>query len=359
MQPDERLEQQLAAAGKRARSGSEPDAAFTLDLRDRLMGEYRMPVPEPAPTPARGRFGLPRQLRLAPLALAAVLAVATVVGAAELYVAFVAAPERSPSASAQPSAVPTPSATSLPTPEPTSTPDPTPEPTSTPEPTRKPTPEPTPMPTAPPTPMPTPAPTPPPVGALELGAIGCDGGVVLDWSVFEGKRFDHYRLLRSGTSSGAGQPLEGSWSAYAEKTSAYDASGTAGWTYWYRAAAYAADGSLLARSPAIAAIADSRAALGELLVGAVAEGTKVKWTPYGGPGDCFTYYKVVWSLENQKPSYLAGDPAVAVGGQSSNMTVLTELESGKTYYLRVQVLRATDLGSFVVANSDVVEYAVP
>jgi hypothetical protein len=99
--------------------------------------------------------------------------------------------------------------------------------------------------------------------------------------------------------------------------------------------------------------------MGALQVGPVAEGTKVKWTPFGGSAACFTYYKVVWSLDNPQPSYLAGDPAVAVGDQSSNSAVLDALESGKTYYLRVQVLRATDLGSFVVAQSDVFTYPVP
>jgi hypothetical protein len=235
------------------------------------------------------------------------------------------------------------------------------EPSARPRPDRtpKPTPAPTAQPTPQPTPVPTAKPTPTPIGALELGTTGCPGGVVLDWSPYEGSGFDHYLLLRAGSPWADGHVLDGSWSGYREKTTGYDASGGAGQTYWYRAAAYRANGTLLARSPAVSAAAAPVASLGAVQVGPVAEGTKVKWTPFGGSGGCFTYYKVVWSLENPQPSYLAGDPAVAVTDQELNLTVLDALESGKTYYLRVQVLRATDLGSFVVAQSDVFTYPVP
>ncbi|MGH2457172.1 MAG: hypothetical protein ACRDHD_13055, partial [Candidatus Limnocylindria bacterium] len=112
---DRDLELDLAAAGERARSSlgheAAPDRAFAGSLRDRLLGAYPTPLaappaapepdhaPEPdsAPEPRRWTFSLPRQLRLAPLALAAVLAVATVAGARELYVAFLApTPEATP-----------------------------------------------------------------------------------------------------------------------------------------------------------------------------------------------------------------------------------------------------------------------
>jgi hypothetical protein len=41
------------------------------------------------------------------------------------------------------------------------------------------------------------------------------------------------------------------------------------------------------------------------------------------------------------------------------MTVLADLKPATTYDLRVQVLRSTHTGSFVVAESDVTEYTVP
>ena len=109
----------------------------------------------------------------------------------------------------------------------------------------------------------------------------------------------------------------------------------------------------------IKALARQVASLGALQVGSVEGGTKVRWSPYGGASACFTYYKVVYSLENPKPSYLGGDPAVAVSGQESDRVVLTELEPGKTYYLRVQVIRSTHMGSFVVAQSKVTQHTVP
>lgn len=46
-------------------------------------------------------------------------------------------------------------------------------------------------------------------------------------------------------------------------------------------------------------------------------------------------------------------------GQESNMTVLADLEAATTYYLRVQVLRSTHTGSFVVAESGVATYTTP
>ncbi|HEX6127607.1 MAG TPA: hypothetical protein VF071_01145, partial [Candidatus Limnocylindria bacterium] len=130
MQPDERLEQQLSAAGDRARSASQPGARFTLSLREQLMAGYPPPtaeVPSLAPvagSPRRGWFGLPRPVRVAPLAFAAVLAVATVVGARELYVALVAEPSATPSPSVLPSAAATPQPSEKPTPEPTAEPTP-------------------------------------------------------------------------------------------------------------------------------------------------------------------------------------------------------------------------------------------
>ena len=119
MQPDDRLEQQLAAAGERARSAEPafPDAVFAVRTRESLLTQYA--APEPA-EPRRRWFALPRPMRAAPLALAAVLAVATVVGARELYVAFVAPPDPSPTPmpSAPASVHPSPSATLEPTAEP-------------------------------------------------------------------------------------------------------------------------------------------------------------------------------------------------------------------------------------------------
>ncbi|HSM38361.1 MAG TPA: fibronectin type III domain-containing protein, partial [Candidatus Limnocylindrales bacterium] len=155
--------------------------------------------------------------------------------------------------------------------------------------------------------------------------------------------------------------FETSYTTHVEKTSAYDVSGEAGVKYFYRAMAFDGSDRVIGASSVVSATAKPIKALGPTTVGAVAEGTKVQWNPYGGLSACFSYYKVVWSLENPEPSYLGGDPAVPVEGQASNRAVLSadQLKPGKTYYIRVQAIRSTALGAFVVAQSTVKTYAVP
>jgi outer membrane biosynthesis protein TonB len=379
MRPDEQLEQRLSAAGDRARSTRtpQPDPAFAASLRDRLMSAYPAPAPvgEPGEAGERRRFGwlvLPRQLRFAPLALAAVLAFATVVGARELYVALVTAPEPSPSAA--PTAVPTLEASPRPTPVATERPtaSPTTEPTvvPTPEPTPEPTPKPTPRPTVKAAPEPTAAPTPVPIGDMSLAALSCNGGTVLQWSGFEGSSFGAYVTLRSTSSTipvayppqGGASALDTASSENAGKRTGQDASGAAGTTYAYRTLALSTDGKVLAASPVVTAKAKAVASLGTPVIGpAEAGATSVAWAPYGGPGDCFSFYKVVWSVENPEPSYLTGSPAVGLESQAASSVVLSgeQLVPGQAYYVRVQVIRVTDTGKFVVAQSAVATYLVP
>jgi hypothetical protein len=86
------------------------------------------------------------------------------------------------------------------------------------------------------------------------------------------------------------------------------------------------------------------------------------WTAYAGPGACFTYYKVVYSETNPSPSYLGGDPYLAAIGDPATDRYVAGPEAlipDHTYYLRVQVIRATDLGGFLVAQTDVTLYTVP
>ena len=376
MQPDDRLEQQLSAAGDRARDTAAPDRAFATSLRDRLMSQY------PAPAADRGAdrgeeqqprrrwpFALPRQLRLAPLALAAVLGIATVAGAGQLYVALTSpdatpTPLPSPVATTSASLEPTPESTARPTPEPTAEP--------TPSVTPAPTPEPTAVPTAKPTPQPTPQPTPIPIGSLNLAAVGCNGGVVLGWSIYDDPRFNHYLTLRSTSASiplayppqgGAVDP-GGTYGEWLEKTSAVDPGASVGVTSWYRTMAFDADDRVIAASDVVSAVAKPVKALGALSVGpAAVEGTQLTWTPYGGLPDCFSYYKVVYSETNPSPSY-GTDPYLAVvEGQATSSVVVASgadgLLSGHIYYLRVQAVRSTALGWIVTAQTDVTTYAVP
>ena len=69
---------------------------------------------------------------------------------------------------------------------------------------------------------------------------------------------------------------------------------------------------MIAASPVKASAASSVKALGELGVGPDETGTRFDWSPYSGPEGCFSTYKLVYSAEDETPSYLEGAPA-AVG----------------------------------------------
>jgi hypothetical protein len=364
MRPDDRLdfsehselERELAAAGDRARRdlAARPDPAFAASLRDQLVS-----------TPARRTWWSQRTFRAAPLALGAVLMVAAVVGARELLVAVAdqPSPTPAPSQAASDSADATPSVT-----DPFVFPDPTATPTvaTSPAPTAVPTPEPT----APPTPEPDP--TPEPIGSMTLEAIGCPGGVVLEWSAWESEDFNHYTTLRNGSSSippayppqgGAVDP-GGTYTTEPGKTSAVDGEVSPEQTYYYRAMAFDASDRVIAASSVVAAVPGAMKSLGELAVGPVAEGqTKFRWTPFVSSGACFSFYKIVYSEEDPTPSYLEGAPHLAaVESQGADRFILSaesDLKPGHTYHFRVQALRFAHLGLFVVAQSSVATYTKP
>ncbi len=206
---------------------------------------------------------------------------------------------------------------------------------------------------------------------MDLTATGCDGGVVLEWSPYEGDFFNHYTTLRNTTSSipkayppqgGAVDP-GGTYTTNSGKTSAVDTGVAAGTTYYYRAMAFDADDGVIGASSVVSAVAAPVASLGTLGAAPdLVEGTDLTWTPYGGGEACFTWYKLVYSETNATPSYLDGDPyLVAISNQATGSYVASpaELLSGHTYYLRVQAIRGTDLGLFVAAESDVTTYLVP
>lgn len=267
---------------------------------------------------------------------------------------------------------PTPRQSPISTPEPTRSLDPTaaptPEPTAepTPAPTPKPTPKPTPRPTPRPTPKPTPKPT-PGIGTLGLTLSGCPGAVVVDWTAYAGDAFDHYTVLRSTSSTiplayppqAGSVALDGSFTKNVELTSTADPEADPGVTYYYRAMAFDAADRVIAASPVKAGAASSVKALGELGVGPEELGTRFDWSPYSGPEACFSLYKLVYSAEDDTPSYLEGAAAAWAGENPAAGTALVgELPSG-AYWFRIQVIRGTDLGKFVVAQSTPTAYTVP
>ena len=91
-----------------------------------------------------------------------------------------------------------------------------------------------------------------------------------------------------------------------------------------------------------------------------AGGTAFSWSPFSGNGACFTWYKLVASTTNPNPSYVGGDGYIwYTGNQDETSTVVPDLVSGTTYYLRVEAVKSTALGLFVAGQTDVATYTVP
>jgi hypothetical protein len=237
-------------------------------------------------------------------------------------------------------------------------------------PTAKPTPTPRPRPTPTPTPKPGPTPTPTPsLPSLSLTVTACHGGVLIDWSKYTGDGFNHYTTLRNSSSTipKAYPPQEGavdfgtSYTTQVGKTDAYDASVDGGSTYYYRAMAFDGEDRVIAASAVKSVTAKGVKPLGELAVGGSAGAVTLDWTPYGGPGSCFSWYKIAWSKTNPEPSYLEGDGYLAAieDQGAGSFTDVDTLVSGETYHIRVQALRSTSTGTFLVAETGAATYTVP
>lgn len=261
-------------------------------------------------------------------------------------------------------ATPRPSMTRGPVASPDPSIGPAPEPTPTIEPAPSPTPRATPNPTPRPTPKPTPAPT---LGSMGLATLSCPGGVTLDWTIPAIAGVHHVQVLRgsSGEIPVAWPPgsgivaFDGGYSADTGKTSGFDvreASGSA----WYRAVAYSAQDKPLAASDSRGVSAIGAASLGNLGVSGSTPGSlDFAWTPLGAAGDCFSTYKIVKAAD-PSPSYLTGATAIAaIGDQSASGSTVSGLPSGSTYWFRVEAIRITSLGKFVVGGSTAVQATIP
>ena len=198
-------------------------------------------------------------------------------------------------------------------------------------------------------------------------AATCPGGTVLDWSATSDARFNHYLVLRNSTASipagyppqGGASTVDGAFSTKATKTAGADTDRPAGSTWFYRALAFDAADRVIAASAVQSAAAAGIAGLGELAIKAVEGGTHFSWTPFAGDGTCFTYYKLVRSFDDPTPSYLEGAPYAWAGERKAAGEAIVEgLEPG-TQWFRIQAIRVTDLGKFVVAQSEAVSYTVP
>ena len=83
-------------------------------------------------------------------------------------------------------------------------------------------------------------------------------------------------------------------------------------------------------------------------------GTRLSWNAYGGFSRCFSSYRITFGLDGSPTTVLA-----VVSDQATAELRTDALHPGTTYTLRVQAVRATPLGSFVVGESQVATYTVP
>lgn len=415
------LDAELGEAGAQAsrslRGRTQPTRVFTNQLRGRMLGAYaaagaatgapaaatgdarvppgvhrhsrnRAELEEPgeawAPMPLEPRLArrtpatvLPRTRwsLLAAAALTGVIVVGTVGARLDWLVPSPTAEPSDPPASLAapaPDQTPRPTAAALTPVEsagpagPTQAPEPTPTKkpeTTAPAPTKKPQQ----TATAKPAVTPKPDPTAPPIGPMDLMAKACPGGVILDWTK-PSTAVHHYHVLRSLDGDvPATYPADGTteiesattWSA--GETDGFDASIGGGKTATYRAFAFDAEDNVLAVSPSRSVTTVDAIALGSLGVEDNGPGSiTVSWSAASVHSACFTYGKLVASGEDPDPSYVKGSPYLAaISDPGVTGVTLEGLQSGKTVWMRYELIRATGTGKFVVGSTDVLQVTYP
>jgi hypothetical protein len=213
------------------------------------------------------------------------------------------------------------------------------------------------------TPSPTPSPTPDP-SALALEVTSCNGGVVLHWSASTDPTFHHYTALRSPEREIAPHwppiaPAVDWGDTYATDrfvTSGADASIIPSDTTWfYRLMAYDADGAVIGTSPVRTGQLSPVDDLGPVEAEAADDGrTRLGWEAYDGPAGCFSHYRVQYGTSGTPSTVLA-----IVSGRETTELLTAALHAGIGYQLRVQAMRATTLGAFVVGETEVSGYVPP
>ena len=195
---------------------------------------------------------------------------------------------------------------------------------------------------------------------------GCPGGVVLEWSLALDARFHHYTALR-----GPEPEIDPAWPPIAPAvdwgdtfvtdrfiTSAVDASIIPTETSWnYRVMAYDVANRPVAASPVRHARLNDVIDLGPINIepGDEPGTTLLDWRLFGGLSRCFSAYRVLIGPAGGTPS----TELTSIARQDGSELVTTGLHSGETYTVRVDALRTTTLGGFIVARSETATYTVP
>lgn len=201
---------------------------------------------------------------------------------------------------------------------------------------------------------------------MDLRVTGCPGGVVLEWSASIDPAFHHYTALR-----GPDAEIDPAWPPIAPAvdwgdtyvtdrfiTSAVDASIVPTETVWnYRVMAYDASNRPVAVSPVRHAQLADVVELGALEIspGADAGTSHLDWGLFGGLGRCFSSYRVLIGPGGGAPSSVL----TSIVDQGTTELDTRGLHAGETYAVRIEAVRTTTLGRFVVARSDTVTYTAP
>ncbi|HTC85736.1 MAG TPA: hypothetical protein VK656_03480 [Candidatus Acidoferrum sp.] len=273
----------------------------------------------------------------------------------------VAAPSEGPTAT--PSATPTPTATPIPTPISTPSPSPSPSAELSASPSSEPTPSPTPGPASEPptqpTIKPTPSPTPEPVQALDLAVKACPGATLLDWTAASGTQFDHYKTYRSSSASLASPVLvSGATTSSRSATSGADA-GASG-THYYRTYAYDSSGHVIGKSQIRSATGlGGAASMNPFVVGSIGPSQiQFSWQAPATVDGCSGQTKLIYTSDGT-PVYGHSDTELlwASSDPSMNNVALSSAPVG-TWTFRIQMVRSTDLGYVVLAQTLPVQYQV-
>lgn len=213
-----------------------------------------------------------------------------------------------------------------------------------------------------------PTPTAPPADGLEtldLDATGCPGGVALDWSPASDPEFHHYTALRSLDADVKPDyppiaPAVDWGDSYATDrfvTSAVDATLIpSGALFSYRVMAYDDRNTALAASEVRRTRPAAIVELGALTLEPGADGaTRIDWRLFGGAPGCFSAYRVFIGPAGGTPSTML----TAITSQSTTELETGALHAGEAYAVRVEVVRTTTLGGFVVAETETATYTVP
>ncbi len=190
---------------------------------------------------------------------------------------------------------------------------------------------------------------------------------MLDWDPFDGNGFHHYLVLRGPSATipttyppqGGIRRVDRTYTTSRDTTDGFDRIRDSGTKAHYRAIAFDADDLALAASSVRSVTTLPVERLGDLAISADGSSTAFDWDPHAGPGACFSTYKLAYSADDSTPNYVGGASVAWSGSEQATSAASVDGLAAGTYWFRLQAIRATSLGNFVVAQTSVVRYTVP